>query len=204
MPNKKKLYEALKAEGYDNFADESAFNSYVDNPDNRKKLFNALKSEGSGDITLDRCTITSASDTPSGTAISLTNGSFTATNTTIENFETDIQLTGENRIPCPELTGKALVDHANQLFQMYSGDAVYVKLRFSRRMMNAVIDRFGKDTMLIPDGEEHFNFTVNVAVSPMFLSWIIGFGAKAKILYPQSVADACKQLCLEAMSQYAD
>ena len=46
MPNKKKLYEALKAEGYDNFADESAFNSYVDNPDNRKKLFNALKSEG--------------------------------------------------------------------------------------------------------------------------------------------------------------
>ncbi|MBR2152518.1 MAG: hypothetical protein IJ944_04455 [Clostridia bacterium] len=55
----------------------------------------ALKCEGSGDITLDRCTITSASDTPSGTAISLTNGSFTATNTTIENFETDIQLTGE-------------------------------------------------------------------------------------------------------------
>lgn len=46
MPNKKKLYEALKAEGYDNFADESAFNSYVDNPDNRKKLFDALKSEG--------------------------------------------------------------------------------------------------------------------------------------------------------------
>jgi len=28
------------------------------------------------------------------------------------------------------------------------------------------------------------------------------FGAKAKILYPQSVADQCKQLCLEAMSQY--
>lgn len=46
MPNKKKLYEALKAEGYDNFTDESAFNSYVDNPDNRKKLFDALKSEG--------------------------------------------------------------------------------------------------------------------------------------------------------------
>jgi len=36
----------------------------------------------------------------------------------------------------------------------------------------------------------------------MFLSWIIGFGAKAKILYPQSVADQCKALCLEAMSQY--
>ena len=46
MPNKKKLYEALKAEGYDNFADESSFNAYVDNVDNRKKLFSALKQEG--------------------------------------------------------------------------------------------------------------------------------------------------------------
>jgi len=115
---------------------------------------------------------------------------------------TDIQLTEENRIPCPELTGKALHDHANRLFQMYSGDALDVKMRFHRSLLNVVIDRFGKDTMLIPDGEEHFNFTVKVAISPMFLSWIIGFGNKAKILYPQSVADACKALCMEAMSQY--
>ena len=115
---------------------------------------------------------------------------------------TDIQLTEANRIPCPELTGKALHDHANRLFQMYSGDALDVKMRFHRSLLNVVIDRFGKDTMLIPDGEEYFNFTVKVAISPMFLSWVIGFGAKAKILYPQSVAEACKQLCLEAMSQY--
>ena len=116
----------------------------------------------------------------------------------------DIQLTEDNRIPCPELTGKALHDHANRLFQMYSGDALDVKMRFHRSLLNVVIDRFGKDTMLIPDGEEYFNFTVKVAISPMFLSWVIGFGAKAKILYPQSVVDACRELCLEAMNQYAD
>ena len=115
---------------------------------------------------------------------------------------TDIQLTEDNRTPCPELTGKALHDHANRLFQMYSGDALDVKMRFHRSLLNVVIDRFGKDTMLIPDGEDYFNFTVKVAISPMFLSWIIGFGAKAKILHPQSVADACKELCKEAMSQY--
>ena len=48
----------------------------------------------------------------------------------------------------------------------------------------------------------HFNFTVQVAVSPMFLSWVMGFGSKAKILYPQSVADALCDLCRDAMSQY--
>ena len=114
----------------------------------------------------------------------------------------DIQLTEEKRIPCPELTGKALHDHANRLFQMYSGDALDVKMRFHRSLLNVVIDRFGKDTMLIPDGEDWFVFTVKVAISPMFLSWVLGFGAKAKILYPQSVIDACKDLCREAMSQY--
>lgn len=113
-----------------------------------------------------------------------------------------ITLTGEKRIPCPELTGSAFTAHANKLFQMFSGDAVNVKLRFHKSLLNVVIDRFGRDTMLIPDGEEHFNFTVKVAVSPMFLSWVIGFGNKAQILYPQSVIDECKQLCQQAMSHY--
>ena len=114
----------------------------------------------------------------------------------------DIRLCEQSRTPCPELTGKALHEHANRLFQMYSGDALDVKLRFHRSLLNVVIDRFGKGTMLIPDGEEHFNFTVKVAVSPMFLSWIIGFGKKAKILHPQSVIEQCQTMCREAMEQY--
>ena len=115
---------------------------------------------------------------------------------------TEIRQLPEPRTPCPELTGKALVEHANRLFQMYSGEEAAVKLRFHRSLVNVVIDRFGRDILLIPDGDEHFVFTVNVAVSPMFLSWVMGFGAKAKILHPQSVVDACRKLCLEALSQY--
>ena len=113
----------------------------------------------------------------------------------------DIELTATPRTPCPELTGKALTEHANRLFQMYSGEMTDVKLRFHRSLVNVVIDRFGSDIILIPDGEEHFVFTVNVAVSPMFLSWVIGFGNKAKILHPTSVIDACRQMCLDAMEQ---
>ena len=117
---------------------------------------------------------------------------------------TDIRLTEDTRTPCPELTGKNLTTHANRLFQMYAGDATTVKLRFHRSLTNVVMDRFGRDTMLIPDGEDHFTFTVNVAVSPMFLSWVIGFGSKARILHPQSVIDACTDMCRQAMAQYQD
>ena len=116
----------------------------------------------------------------------------------------DIQLLDQPRTPCPDLTGKALVEHANRLFQMFSGETTHVKLRFHRSLINVVIDRFGRDVILIPDGEAHFVFTVNVAVSPMFLSWVIGFGGKAKILHPQNVVDACKSMCQEALAQYGE
>ena len=114
----------------------------------------------------------------------------------------DIRLSDESRIPCPELTGKNLVEHANRLFQMFSGEANDVKMRFHRSLVNVVVDRFGRETMLIPDGEDHFVFTTKVAVSPLFLSWVIGFGSKAKILHPQSVADQCMALCREVLNQY--
>lgn len=115
---------------------------------------------------------------------------------------TDIELTEEKRLPCPELTGPNLTRHANRLFQMYSGETQQVKLRFHKSLINVVVDRFGTGVMLIPDGDGHITFTVDVAVSPLFLSWVIGFGEKAKILYPQSVADQCADLCRQVMRQY--
>ena len=115
---------------------------------------------------------------------------------------TDITFLDSRRTPCPELTGQALMEHANKLFQMFEGDNVNVKMRFHISLLNVVIDRFGHDIMLIPDGPEYFNFTVPVVVSPMFLSWIIGFGNKAKVLYPEPVAQQCKDLCSEVIAQY--
>ena len=114
----------------------------------------------------------------------------------------DIAALDVPRRPCPELTGRNLQEHAGRLFRMYAGDTVAVKLRFHRDLVNVVMDYFGTDTMLIPDGDKHFVFTVQVAVSPMFLSWVIGFGSKAKILHPPAVVEQCKQLCQEALSQY--
>ena len=114
----------------------------------------------------------------------------------------DIRMNDEPRTPCPELTGKNLTEYANRMFQMFSGETSTVKMRFHRSLTNVVIDRFGRDTMLIPDGAEHFVFTVNVAVSPIFLSWLLSFGSKAKILHPQSVIDSCTNLCREVLEQY--
>lgn len=114
-----------------------------------------------------------------------------------------ITLTKKRRVPCPELTGKALHEYARRRFQMYSGETTDVKIRFHRDLANVVIDRFGQEVMMFPDGDDYFVFTASVAVSPLFLSWIIGFGPKAQILYPQSVIDACQEMCTAVLAQYS-
>ena len=113
-----------------------------------------------------------------------------------------IALLPRERTPCPELTGQALNDYAQKRFHMFDGETVSVKMRFHKSLTNVVMDRFGSGTMLFPDGEDHFVFTVDVAESPQFYSWVIGFGSKAQILHPARIRVACLGLCREVMAQY--
>ncbi len=114
----------------------------------------------------------------------------------------NISISGSPRVPCPDLTGKAFTDYANRTFYMFAGETMQVRLRFHNSMVNVVIDRFGRQTLLIPDGPDHFIFTVPVAISPMFLSWVMGFGDMAQILSPKAAVDACQSLCEEILTLY--
>ena len=115
---------------------------------------------------------------------------------------THIEMTGEPRYMDPDARKLSSAAYGRNVFGMFGRETTSVRMRFHKSLVGVIIDRFGTETMLIPDGDEHFVFTVNVAVSPMFLSWVIGFGSKAKILFPQFVVEQCKQMCLEAMEQY--
>ncbi len=114
----------------------------------------------------------------------------------------NIGLTDQPRNSCPELTGKSLESYGQKVFQMFSGTHVQVKMRFANRLAGVVFDRFGEEAMLIPDGADHFTFTTEVAVSPLFLSWIIGFGTDAVILHPQWVQKECCKLCTSVLEEY--
>ena len=116
---------------------------------------------------------------------------------------TSIQMTEEQRTPCPELSGRAMIRQASQRFAMFAGETQSVKLRLHNKLVNATLDKFGRDILLIPDGEDHFVCTVEVAVSDQFLGWVISFGDDAKILYPEKVAEKCRELCKKVLSQYA-
>ena len=79
--------------------------------------------------------------------------------------------------------------YAKKTFGMFTGQDRNVKLRFKNSLASAVFDRFGRDVMLIPDGEDHFTVTLEVAVSPLFYAWVYNFGTDAEIISPEDIRE---------------
>ena len=100
--------------------------------------------------------------------------------------------------------GMDMSSYSKQVFGMFTGSEQTVKLRFENRLAGAVIDRFGKEVMLIPDGEEHFTVSADIAVSPQFYAWVFGFGTAVEILTPDSARQELAQLAKSVSRIYAD
>ena len=82
--------------------------------------------------------------------------------------------------------------YASRHFGMYSGQTCHLRLRCRSGLAGVVIDRFGQDVMLIPDGEEHFTVTVELVVSPPFWGWLFGLGTEVEVLSPRWAAEEFK------------
>ncbi len=79
--------------------------------------------------------------------------------------------------------------YSKTMFQMYGGEETEVSVEFHNSLVGVVYDRFGMDIPVAKTDDEHFVCRIRVAVSPQFLSWIMSFGNKAKILSPRNVVD---------------
>ena len=68
-------------------------------------------------------------------------------------------------------------------------------------LAGVIIDRFGTDVTIMP-GEDKFQASISVMVSPTFISWALGFGGRLKILSPEPVADMLMKTACEALELY--
>ncbi len=85
--------------------------------------------------------------------------------------------------------------YTRKFFGMYDGNVEKVTINCSEEITNAVIDMFGTDVEFVPEPDgKSFNVTVELAVSPVFLSWVFMFGGKARIVSPKSVQDELKAM----------
>ena len=113
--------------------------------------------------------------------------------------ETDEPLEGEESFRAEDIAR-----YATRVFGMFRGEEQELRLRFRRHLAGAVLDRFGQELILIPEGKEHFTCTVRVAVSPQFYGWLCGFGSEAAVLEPREAAEAYRDYLREILSGFGD
>ena len=95
----------------------------------------------------------------------------------------------------------SLSEYMNSTFSMFSGEIRDVKLRFHNSLINVVLDRFGKNVIIIPDGDEHFTVNVQVRAGSPFYGWIFQFGAKASIVRPAEIKQQYLNMLSEVMEE---
>lgn len=76
-------------------------------------------------------------------------------------------------------------------FGMFGGREQLITLRCDAAMAGVILDRFGQDTVMIPDGDS-FTARVSVVVSPQFFGWLTGLEGKVTVT-DEDVATAYRQ-----------
>ena len=95
-----------------------------------------------------------------------------------------------------------MADYAKKSFGMFGGKEQTVKLLVDNSLAGVIIDRFGKEVMMIPADQEHFTVNVTVMVSSVFLGWVFSLGERVKILGPEEVAEKMREEGERLVRQY--
>lgn len=92
--------------------------------------------------------------------------------------------------------------YSKKVFGMFGGREETVTIRFADKFAGVVIDRFGRDAMIIPGKDGYFTVRINAFVSPIFYSWVFGFGTDAKIISPDYIAEEFRKMTEAVCKEY--
>lgn len=92
--------------------------------------------------------------------------------------------------------------YSKYTFSMFGGEIAPVTMVFQNRFMGTVMDRFGRDVVVMKEDERHFRITVPVAISQQFFAWVFGLGKGVRIVAPDSVKEKMKKALVEIAEKY--
>lgn len=78
--------------------------------------------------------------------------------------------------------------YTSRNFSMFAGEEADVVLDCDANLIGVIVDRFGADVSVHPDGDG-FTAFVKVAVSEQFFGWIAALGGAVRIVSPQPVKE---------------
>ena len=83
--------------------------------------------------------------------------------------------------------------YTSRNFSMFAGEEADVVLDCDANLIGVIVDRFGADVSVHPNGDG-FTAFVRVAVSEQFFGWVAALGGAVRIVSPQPVKEQFKAL----------
>lgn len=115
----------------------------------------------------------------------------------------NVSLSGEPRAGEEAFKSIDLKTYTQRVFSMYGGEEKLVQIRFINPLLDAVVDRFGtKDVQYSKVDDSHFCVSAKVEISDQFFGWLLGFGKKAKLIYPEEVLNSFREFMDKIRAMY--
>lgn len=114
----------------------------------------------------------------------------------------NIRVMKENREGKELFSKRDMARYTEQRFGMFDGNVEKVTLLCENHFAGVIIDRFGKDVMMIRTDKEHFEARVDVAASDLFLGWVAGLGEGVQITAPADVKDRMREMAERLSKMY--
>lgn len=114
----------------------------------------------------------------------------------------DISLTETERVGKDAFENMDLAAFSKKTFGMFAGNEKTVRLRCENSLVGVMVDTFGADVALRPDGNDHFIARMDVIVSSQFFGWLAGLGARVEVISPDEVRDEYKSYLANIISRY--
>ena len=83
-----------------------------------------------------------------------------------------------------------IAEYSGATFGMFGGEKKKLNIRFTKDLIDVVIDRFGKNISIHKAGEDYFTVSLSVVPSGQFYGWLAGLGTRAVIISPQEEKEA--------------
>ena len=106
----------------------------------------------------------------------------------------DVRLTGTPREGAEYFRTFELKEYAKQLFGMYGGEKRRITLRFIPPLLDTMVERFGTTNVQysMTKDKKYYDVSAEVGVSDQFFGWLLGFGIKVHLMYPDDVVESFK------------
>ena len=117
----------------------------------------------------------------------------------------EVSLTGEQRTGEEHFKDVDIHTYAQRVFGMYGGKQQLVTIRFINPLLDTAVERFGtKDAIYAKVDDRHFSVTAQVEISDLFYGWLLGFGKRVKLTYPDEAVEGFKAYLKKVSEMYEE